>query len=180
MKHIIRKAYWDYEKEEKWLNSLSAKGLAMTDYSWCRYVFEETLPGEYIYRIELLEKPASHPESRQYIAFIEDTGAEFVASYMRWAYLRKKAEDGPFELFTDIDSRLIHSRRIRALWSALAASQLAAMVANFVIGFVPPVSELNLILAAAISPFFILSAYLAADQSRRVKELKRRRKITEG
>jgi len=180
MKHIIRKAFWNYEKEEKWLNSLSAKGLAMTDYSWCRYVFEETLPGEYIYRIELLEKPAPHPESRQYIAFIEDTGAEFVASYMRWAYFRKKAEDGPFELFTDIDSRLIHSRRVRALWAACAAAEFAIMGANFAVGFMPPVSELNLILAAAICPFFIMFAYLAAHQSRRVKELKRRRKITEG
>ena len=29
MKHIIWKPYWNYEKEEKWLNDMSAKGLAM-------------------------------------------------------------------------------------------------------------------------------------------------------
>ena len=26
MKHIVRKAYIDYEKEENWLNEMSAKG----------------------------------------------------------------------------------------------------------------------------------------------------------
>jgi len=48
MKHIVRKAYWDYEKEEKWLNAMSAKGMALTDYSWCRYVFTETPCNEFI------------------------------------------------------------------------------------------------------------------------------------
>lgn len=33
MKHIVRKAYWNYEKEEKRLNEMSAKGMALTDYS---------------------------------------------------------------------------------------------------------------------------------------------------
>lgn len=55
MKQVIRKAFWNYEKEEHWLNTMSAKSLAMTNYSWCRYVFEEEPRGEYIYRIELTE-----------------------------------------------------------------------------------------------------------------------------
>ena len=50
MKHIVRKAYVDYEKEE-----MSAKGAALTNYSWCKYTFEDTPKGEYIYRIELLK-----------------------------------------------------------------------------------------------------------------------------
>jgi len=27
------KAFWDYEKEEAWLNEMSAKGLALTSYT---------------------------------------------------------------------------------------------------------------------------------------------------
>ena len=45
MKHIVYKPYWDYEKEERWLNDMAAKGLALSDYSWCRYAFEETPRG---------------------------------------------------------------------------------------------------------------------------------------
>ena len=104
MKHIVRKAYWDFEKEEAWLNEMSARGMAMTDYSWCRYVFEDAPNRQYIYRIELLENMPTHPESIAYLRFLEESGVEYVASYMRWVYLRKPAADGPFDIYTDIDS----------------------------------------------------------------------------
>lgn len=39
MKKVIYKAYYDYEKEEKWLKEMSAKGLALINYSWLRYTF---------------------------------------------------------------------------------------------------------------------------------------------
>ena len=43
MRKIIKKVFWawDSEKEEKWLNEMSAKGLALVDYTWFRYAFEE-------------------------------------------------------------------------------------------------------------------------------------------
>ena len=57
MRKIIKKMFWawEFEKEEKWLNEMSAKGLALVDYSWCRYSFEENEPGEYTNKIQLLE-----------------------------------------------------------------------------------------------------------------------------
>lgn len=47
MNHIVRKAFFDYEKEEKYLNEMSAKGLALTDYTQFRYVFQDAPKGEY-------------------------------------------------------------------------------------------------------------------------------------
>ncbi len=41
MRQVIRTIFFDVEKEENWLNSMSAMGLALIDYSWCRYVFEQ-------------------------------------------------------------------------------------------------------------------------------------------
>lgn len=127
MKHIIRKAYWDNEKEENWLNEMASKGLSLYSYSWCKYVFEETPKGEYIYRIEYLEESARHPESQAYLRFMEDMGVECVATYMHWAFFRKKAADGPFDLYSDIDSKVKHYKRIRALWIVL-------MIMEFVVG----------------------------------------------
>ncbi|MBC8062671.1 MAG: DUF2812 domain-containing protein [Clostridiaceae bacterium] len=49
MKHTIYKAYWNYEKEEKWINEMSAKGLALTDHSLFKYVFTEIPNNEYIH-----------------------------------------------------------------------------------------------------------------------------------
>ena len=66
MKHTVRKIFLNYEKEEEWLNEMSAKGMALIYYSWCRYVFEETQNNEYIYRIELLEKSPTSAESIPY------------------------------------------------------------------------------------------------------------------
>ena len=136
MKHIVRKAYGIYEKEEKWLNEMSSKGLALTDYSWCRYVFEEIPNSEYTYRIELLENMPSQLESRSYLKFLEENGVECVATYFRWAYLRKRTTEGPFDLYTDIDSKIAHYKRINLLWSVLMYINLVTGIVNLVVGIV--------------------------------------------
>lgn len=134
MKHIVRKAYVDYEKEENWLNEMASKGLALTNYSWCKYTFEDTDKGEYIYRIELLKELPSHPESIEYINFLEETGIECVAKYMRWVYLRKKSCDGEFELYTDIDSKIDHYNNISKFWFILAIAEFFIGISNINIG----------------------------------------------
>lgn len=61
---------WDFEKEEKWLNEMSAKGMQLVGVGIFKYIFEEGNPGEYFYRIELLEELPTHPESISYIRFM--------------------------------------------------------------------------------------------------------------
>lgn len=106
---------WDFEKEEKWLNEMSAKGLQLVAIGFCKYIFEETIKGEYTYRLELLENAPSNSESISYIRFLEETGVEYIGSLMRWAYFRKKVADGAFEIYSDIDSKISHYKRIRFL-----------------------------------------------------------------
>ena len=122
MRKVIKKFFsaWNFDKEEKWLNEMAAKGLCLVAVGFCRYEFEECLPGEYAIRLELLEHHPSHPESAQYIAFMEETGAEQIGSYMRWVYFRKKTAEGSFELFSDFDSRIRHLKRIISLIGVLA------------------------------------------------------------
>ncbi len=122
MKHVIYKAFTigAYEKEEKWLNEMSAKGMLLTDISPFRYVFEEGTPGKYIYRLELLEHLPSHPESIAYIKFLEETGIEYVGSCVRWIYLRRPASDGAFEIYSDIKSKLMHLKRITAIANTMS------------------------------------------------------------
>jgi hypothetical protein len=96
MARTIRKVFfaWSFDKEEKWLNEMSAKGLQLCDVGYCRYTFEEGTPGEYVYRLEMLDNMPGHAESKHYIDFIEDTGAEQIGTLGRWVYFRKKAEGG--------------------------------------------------------------------------------------
>ncbi|MBQ7875347.1 MAG: DUF2812 domain-containing protein [Oscillospiraceae bacterium] len=122
MRKVIKKFFWawEFEKEEKWLNEMAAKGLALVDYSFCRYSFEECEPGEYSFKIQLLEHRPNHPESEQYIRFMEETGAEQVASYMNWVYFRKKNDGIPFELFSDFESQIRHLILVEKLLTPLA------------------------------------------------------------
>lgn len=129
MKKTIYKLYWawQFDKEEKWLNECSAKGLHLCDVGVFRYTFEEGTPGAYSHKLELLENWPTHPESVAYIRFLEDTGVEMVGSILRWVYFRKKTVDGPFDLFSDLDSRIKHLNRILMLFIPL-------MVVEFIIG----------------------------------------------
>lgn len=134
MDTIIRKAYYHYENEEKWLNAMSARGLALVSYTWCRYVFVTCEPGEYIYRIELLDELPSHDKSKAYISFVEETGVESISSHMRWVYFRKKAADGPFDIYSDIDSRISHYKRIVRMWGIIGLINLLVVAVNLPIG----------------------------------------------
>jgi hypothetical protein len=136
MKHIVRKAYWDFEKEEKWLNEMSAKGMALTDYSWWRYVFIETSNNEYTYRIELLENKPTHAESIAYIRFLEENGVECVATYSRWIFLRKKSSEGSFDIYSDIDSKIKHYKRVYVSYNTVTWVEFTAGLINLIIGVV--------------------------------------------
>lgn len=134
MRKVIKKLFWawDFEKEEKWLNEMSAKGLALVDYSFCRYSFEPCEPGEYSFKIQLLEHNPNHPESEQYIRFMEETGAEQVASYLNWVYFRKKTAEGAFELFSDIESKMNHLILVKKLLLPFGILNISVAFMNFI------------------------------------------------
>lgn len=134
MRKVIKKFLWawEYEKEEKWLNEMAAKGLALVDYTFCRYSFEECEPGEYSFKIQLLEHRPSHPESEQYIRFMEETGAEQVASYMNWVYFRRKTAEGAFEIFSDIESKLKHHILVKKLLVPFGVLNLCVRTGNII------------------------------------------------
>ena len=177
MKKILWKVYMDYEKEEKWLNEMSARGLAFTNNIWCCYTFEECEPGAYIYRLELLNDLPGHPESKRYIRFMEDNGVEHVTSYFRWVYFRKKAADGAFDIYSDIDSRIRHYKRILALWIPLCCLEIAIGASNLIIGL----SNSPLNLGAAILLFVIgaIIFYQCLKVRRKLGELQKEKKLRE-
>jgi len=122
---------WDFEKEEKWLNEMSSKGLQLTGIGLCKYIFEEGTPGEYSYRLIMLENMPGHHESERYIRFIEETGVEHVGSFFRWVYFRKKSDNNEFELFSDIKSHINHLNRLLFLLGIFAGLNLLNGIHQF-------------------------------------------------
>ncbi len=112
MEKLIVRPFYDYEKEEAWLNQKAAQGMALVWYCWIFYRFEPCTPGAWTYRLDYLAHPIWHPKSREYFSFLEEMGIEKLGGWFYWAILRKPAEQGPFQLYSDLDSRMRHQLRI--------------------------------------------------------------------
>ena len=141
MKTEVTKHFNDYEKEEAWINSFSAKGWNLVACTPPNYVFEESSSGEYMYRIVLLENDANNPETISYIRFMEEMGIEHVQTFNRWAYFRKKVGEGTFEIYTDSDSRIRQYKHVArfylGIWIAgllVASSQVLPAVLSMMSG----------------------------------------------
>ncbi len=115
---------WEYEKEEEWLNEMAADGWVLESVGLCRYTFVRCEPGEYTVRTEM------HPYDESYVRFMEETGAEYVGRMMMWIYFRKKTEDGVFDLYSDLGSRISHLERIGRLLTVVGGMNLAIGILN--------------------------------------------------
>ena len=88
---------FDKDEEQDWLNDYCREGWAMAGFFAGLVMFVPCRPGEFIYQIDLLP------------------GAG-LQRWGRWVYLRKRAEDGPFEIYTDTNSKIQLYRRIRNMF----------------------------------------------------------------
>ena len=159
MKKVIHKWFIDWEKEEAWINKMASQGLALTAIGFFRFEFEECVPGEYQYRCELLDNLPNHPESERYIRFVEETGAQQAATWMRWVYFRKKTDSAPFELFSDNASKIRHLSRILFLIGFVSGLNLFVGAYNLFLAFtigsaVNFLGLINLVLGAGIGVLF--------------------------
>ena len=129
----IRKWFWvwDFEKEERWLNEMALSGWILDKVGFCKYEFIPCQPGEYTVRLEM------HEHDENYLRFMQDTGAVYVGRMVSWIYFRKKTEDGPFDIFSDIDTRIKHLKSIGQVLSVIGT-------ANLVIGLVNTMNPLNI------------------------------------
>lgn len=136
MRTTIRKWFWawEFDEEEKWLGDMAAQGKALVSARYITYEFEDSVPGEYTVRLEMLEHMPASEEGKQYIEFVESTGAEYLGHVMKWVYFRRKAADGPFELHSDNATRLKHLKRIIALLRPLAVINVGLAGYNLCVG----------------------------------------------
>ena len=115
---------WEFEKEDDWLNDMALNGWVLDSVGFCTYHFVRCEPGEYSVHTEM------HPADEGYVDFMRETGAEYVGRMMMWMYFRKKTADGPFDLFSDIDSRISHLDKIGKMLAIIGGANLIIGIAN--------------------------------------------------
>ena len=119
MRKVIHKLFWiwNFDKQEKWLNEMAAKGLALISVGFFRYEFEDCLPAEYKVRLEFLNNKPN-------IESIEETGAEHIGTFKHLAYFRKRTNEENFTLLSDNSSIINHMTRIIRFISLILALNL--------------------------------------------------------
>jgi hypothetical protein len=114
--------YYDKDEEEDWLKKMCLNGWAFRKFFLGFYTFEKCEPGEYNYQIDLLD--SWNGEKDDYAAFMEDAGVEVIAQWYRWVYLQKRASDGPFEMYTDIESKIAQYNKIKNFFKVFLVMEI--------------------------------------------------------
>jgi hypothetical protein len=120
--------YYDKDREEEFLNEMSAKGYAMKSYFLGLYAFEECKLNEYTYRIDLIND-MTLKERKELYELVRDSGGEHVQSWGFWAFFRKR---GKFELYSDKESQIRQYERIRIVFLALAFLEVISAIQQWI------------------------------------------------
>ena len=128
----------DYEKEEAFLNEMARAGWNLTAVGFCRYIFRRGNEGEYIYKLDMVERTESDEVKESYFNFLTECDIRIVGEFKDWLYLQKKAADGPFDMKDDTYAKLrtvnkVYSFAVRTL-CRLLATFAAIILINVVCG----------------------------------------------
>jgi len=136
---------WDFEKEGQWLNCMAQQGWVLDGLGFATYRFVACEPGEYAIGLEM------HEHDEDYLAFMAETGAEYVGRMASWIYFRRKTELGAFGIYSDRESRIKHLDTVgKALGLIAAANVLIAFCTSVNLPQAVWLSWVNLICAGLL------------------------------
>lgn len=121
---------WDYEKEEQWINQLSAQGLHLMKPGTVKSWFKKDPSVRYSYCLDYqpgLKKGAS---MQDYFQLYQDAGWEYVTSYNGiWHYFRKIWEPAPTpKLYTDQESLAGQYQKMQRILSVVLCSNVMIFI----------------------------------------------------
>lgn len=146
--------YFDKDKEIEWLNQMAQDGYAMTGFFAGVYTFEPCEKGEWQYQVDIGN--GFFGVKKEYSDFMEEMGIEIVQCWGPWVILRRKAAEGEFELFSDVDSRIEQYKKILILFKIVTGVELLALIYEIYAGLegVKLAWPIALLIAAMACVFF--------------------------
>ncbi len=124
--------YYDKDKMTEYLNEMSRKGYALRGFFAGFLRFDRCRPGEYAYQVDITEGLFRLKDD--YREFMQDMDVEIVCLWGFWAVLQKKAKDGPFVLYTDVESGIEHYSRIQRVFKKAVIVETLGLVLEVAAG----------------------------------------------
>lgn len=120
--------YFDKDQETAWLNEMAQNGWAMTSFFAGFYTFDKCAKGKWSYQVDLGEKFGKCTED--YREFMRDAGIEILQNWGYWVFLRKPADEGEFQLYTDVESSIEHYSKILKMFKIVAILEIICLFAE--------------------------------------------------
>ncbi|MBR5421234.1 MAG: DUF2812 domain-containing protein [Lachnospiraceae bacterium] len=120
--------YLDKDKEVEWLNRMSDEGYAMDSFFCGFYSFIPCEKGEWQYQIDIghgffFTNPA-------YKEFMKEMGVDIVQNWGPWVVLRRKAREGEFALYSDVDSQIAQYKKILLMFKIVTLIEFLILIAE--------------------------------------------------
>ncbi len=119
MNYRVIKLFLTKEKEERWLNQMSALGQKLLGKTLFSYRFTESKANQDSVRIECVPRDFDIDKAKQAFKKKQIT---VVIHQRRWLYLRKPIHQGGFNLYTDLKERFTYYRKLGLLNFLMAFS----------------------------------------------------------
>ena len=110
----------DPERLERQLDRLSAEGWQLEGTGWLSFRYRRGAPNEYRYRVQYLYE-SRDGQRDDYVRGLVELGVELVMDIGSFLILRRRNDGTPFELFSDLDSRITSEKRYLRTRGLLAA-----------------------------------------------------------
>lgn len=169
--------FFDIEKEIQWLNQMATKGYRFIGKSCCTYEFEECECNAYVYQIDK-RSIFDIKEDDKYINFLNELEIKLVVEQWGWYYFEKSNNGKPFELYTDIDSRIKYYMRILPVLAFIALINISIINSHLTEPSGPWVLNISV---SYVSNIIILIAIIMVciKYTKRIIHLKRQLNIDE-
>ena len=125
MKKFCR-IFWDVDKQQAWLEKMSDSGFELVAKKGPVFHFKEC-DNNFVYKIELLPRLLSAEKLDEF----KNNGVEVVFSDMRRICLKKRAEDGVFDPFSDAAERFRNFRLKAGIFFFLFAAAFCLGIIYF-------------------------------------------------
>ncbi|MBA9086653.1 hypothetical protein FHR92_003133 [Fontibacillus solani] len=208
-KKTVFRYFFDFiDGQEKWLNSMAARGHRLKKCGKMTYTFDECKPNEYEYAVEFVGDK-SYSKAKDYLRYLESMGfrtftkninLNFSYGKARWRpfakgmgqiatspggfnkellILEKKRDGKPFELHTDVSDKLNTYKKVKRTY----AWDVLIMLLLGAMTFIPNISSMSAtmtwVLRAILLIISVLFVIPMVKYSSLIKRLKEESKIFE-